>query len=138
MVELRSSENQLQAAIVAEAAESAKAVTEPTEDSETRERREYRGKARVSDHLAAAAGRPSSPTGASGNTPTQSGSPGSCPWSFWRARSPRFGLVTPGPLTTTVSATRPTVPYAFARTDASCARYRNADGECWRAAQPER
>ena len=118
MTELRSSENQLQAAIQAEAAESAKAVTEPTEDSETRERRELRSKARVSDHLAAAlVGR--GVTGASAEYSDAVGTPGLMPLELLESMEPEVRAVTPGPSDETVSATRPTVPYAFARTDAA-------------------
>ena len=118
MGELRNSEGQLQASIAAEAAESAKAVTEPTEDSETRERRELRSKARVSDHLAAAmVGR--GLTGASAEYSDAVGTPGLMPLELLESMEPEVRAVTPGPSDETVSATRPTVPYAFARTDAA-------------------
>ena len=115
MTELRSSENQLQAAIQAEAAESAKAVTEPTE---TRERRELRGKARVSDFLTSAlTGRPV--TGASGEYADAVGVPGFMPLDLLEGPEPEERAVTPGPADDTVTATQPTVPFAFSRTDSA-------------------
>ena len=118
MTELRSSENQLQAAIQAEAAESAKAVTEPTEGFETRERRELRGKARVSDFLTSAlTGRPV--TGASGEYADAVGVPGFMPLDLLEGPEPEERAVTPGPADDTVTATQPTVPFAFSRTDSA-------------------
>ena len=108
-----------QAAIVAEAAETAKAVTEPTENAETRERRELRSKARVSDHLAAVlTGR--GVTGASAEYSDAVGTPGLMPLELLDGTElDEARAVTPGPSDETVTATRPTVPYAFARTDAA-------------------
>ena len=118
MGELRNSEGQLQASIAAEAAESAKAVTEPTEDSETRERRELRGKARVSDFLTSAlTGRPV--TGASGEYADAVGVPGFMPLDLLEGPEPEERAVTPGPADDTVTATQPTVPFAFSRTDSA-------------------
>ena len=118
MGELRNSEGQLQASIAAEAAESAKAVTEPTESSESRERRELRSRARVSDFLTSAlTGRPV--TGASGEYADAVGVPGFMPLDLLDGPEPEERAVTPGPDSGTVTATRPTVPFAFSRTDAA-------------------
>ena len=111
-------ESRHRAAIVAEGDEAAKAVTEPTEDSETRERKALRSKARVSDHLAAAlTGR--GVTGASAEYSDAVGLAGLCPMELLDGPEPEVRAVTPGPSSETVTATKATVPYAFARTDAA-------------------
>ena len=117
--EYRDLESRHRAAIVAEADEAAKAVTEPTEDSETRERRELRSKARVSDFVSSAlSGRPVA--GASSEYADAVGVPGLMPLDLLDSPEPvEERAVTPGPADETVSTTRPTVPYAFARTDAA-------------------
>ena len=91
--------------------------TEPTEDSETRERRELRSKARVSDFVVAALkGQPV--TGASGEYADAEGLSGRMPLSLLERESEERA-VTPGPDSGTVTTTRPTVPYAFSRTDSA-------------------
>ena len=116
--EMRATEERLQAAIVAEPEGAAKAVTEPTEDCETRERRELRGKARVSDFVSSAlTGR--AVTGASGEYADAVGVPGLMPLDLLDAPESEHRAVTPGPADETVTTTRPTVPHAFARTDAA-------------------
>ena len=83
------------------------------EDAEARERRELRGKARVADFVAAAlTGRGMS--GASAEYADAAGTPGLMPMELLETRA-----VTPGPAADTVTATRPTVPFAFSRTDAA-------------------
>ena len=102
---------------------------EATEDTETRERRELRSKARVSDFVTAVlTGRPV--TGASGEYADAVGVPGFMPLDLLEtpgaafidvARFPEVEkrAITPGPADDTVTATQPTVPFAFARTDAA-------------------
>ena len=85
-------------------------------DREERERLELRGKARVGDFVAAAlTGRPI--RGASGEYAEAVGTPGAMPLDLLDV--PEERAVTPGPADETVTATRPTVPHAFARTDAA-------------------
>ena len=94
--------------------------SEPTKvDAETRERRELRSKARVSEFLSAAlTGRPVG--GASAEYADAVGVPGSMPLDLLDSLEPvEERAVTPGPADETVSTTRPTVPHAFARTDAA-------------------
>ena len=110
---------------------------EATEDTETRERRELRSKARVSDFLTSAlTGRPV--TGASGEYADAVGVPGFMPLDLLEtpgaafidvARFPEVEKrdVTPGPADDTVTATQPTVPFAFARTDAAALGIAYAD-----------
>ena len=91
---------------------------EATEDTETRERRELRSKARVSDFVTAVlTGRPV--TGASGEYADASRVPGFMPLDLLEGPEPEARAITPGPADDTVSATQPTVPFAFARTDAA-------------------
>ena len=115
--EYRDTETKRRAAIVADGVTETK--VEPTEDSETRERKELRGKARVSDFVTAAlTGRPV--TGASGEYADAEKLSGFMPLDLLdspEAREER--AVTPGPASETVTATKATVPYAFARTDAA-------------------
>ena len=116
--EYRDTETKRRAAIVAEGDEAAKAVTEPTEDSETRERRELRGKARITDHLTALlTGR--GVTGASAEYSDAVGTPGLMPIELLEGPEPEVRAVTPGPDSGTVTQTKATVPFAFARTDAA-------------------
>ena len=116
--EYRDTETKRRAAIVAEGDEAAKAVTEPTESSETRERRELRGKARVSDFVSSVlSGRPLA--GASSEYADAVGMPGLLPMELLDGPEPEERAVTPGPTAETVTTTRPTVPFAFARTDAA-------------------
>ena len=90
--------------------------TVETPDAEERERRELRGKARVSDFLASAlTGRPVA--GASAEYADAVGCPGRVPLDL--LDTPEERAVTPGPASETVTSTRPTVPAAFARTDAA-------------------
>ena len=90
----------------------------PTEDSETRERRELRSKARITDHLTALlTGR--GVTGASAEYSDAVGTPGLMPMELLDGPEPEVRAVTPGPDSGTVTQTRPTVPHAFARTDAA-------------------
>ena len=87
------------------------------EDAETRERRELRGKAKLSDFVAAALkGQPV--TGASGEYAEAEGVSGRMPLDLLAPESEERA-VTPGPASETVSTTRPTVPYAFSRTDSA-------------------
>ena len=121
--EYRSVESKRRAAIVAEdlEAESAKDESGEIEDAETRERRELRGKSRVSDFVTAAlTGR--GVTGASGEYAAAVGCAGLLPLDLLdspEAREVEMRAVTPGPSAETVTSTRPTVPYAFSRTDAA-------------------
>ena len=88
------------------------------EDAETRERRELRGKSRVSDFVTAAlTGR--SVGGASAEYSDAVGCPGLMPLDLLDSPEPEERAVTPGPAAETVTSTRPTVPHAFARTDAA-------------------
>ena len=88
---------------------------------EARERLELRGKARVSDFVTAAlTGR--GVTGASGEYAAAVGCAGLLPLDLLdspEAREVEMRAVTPGPSAETVTSTRPTVPYAFSRTDAA-------------------
>ena len=87
-----------------------------TPDSEQRERMELRSRAMVADFVAASlTGR--GVEGASGEYASAVGVPGRVPLDLLGPVEER--AVTPGPASETVSATRPTVPYAFARTDAA-------------------
>ena len=116
--EYRDTETKRRAAIVAESEEDAKVV--PVEDisPETRERLELRGKASLSEHLAAVlAGR--GVTGASAEYADAVGVPGLMPMELLDGPEPEERAVTPGPAADTVTQTRPTVPHAFARTDAA-------------------
>ena len=106
-----------QAAIVAEGEDETRANGGDL-DAEARERLELRSKARVSDFLTAAlTGRPV--TGASGEYADAVGVPGSMPLDLLDAPESEERAVTPGPSDETVTTTRPTVPHAFARTDAA-------------------
>ena len=121
-LEYRDVETKRRAAIVAEdrEAESAKEGGEggEIEDAETRERRELRGKSRVSDFVTAAlTGR--SVGGASAEFADSVGCPGLMPLDLLDSPEPEERAVTPGPAAETVTSTRPTVPHAFARTDAA-------------------
>ena len=113
--EYRDTEARRRAAIVAEDAEAAEAAeTRETEDAETRERRELRSKARVGDFVRSLmTGRPVA--GASGEYADAVGCAGYLPMDLLVEERE----VTPGPSAETVSATRPTVPAAFARTDSA-------------------
>ena len=112
-------EVEYRAAIAAESEEEARIRVQFNGDAEAGERRELRSKARVSDFLTAAlTGRPV--TGASGEYADAAGVPGSMPLDLLDAPSEsEERAVTPGPSDETVTTTRPTVPYAFARTDAA-------------------
>ena len=112
-------EVEYRAAIAAESEEEARIRVQFNGDAEAGERRELRSKARVSDFLTAAlTGRPV--TGASGEYADAVGVPGSMPLDLLDAPSEsEERAVTPGPSDETVTTTRPTVPYAFARTDAA-------------------
>ncbi len=86
-----------------------------TSDAEGREARALRGKARVGDFVAAAlTGRPV--RGASAEYAAATGADGMLPLALLE---PETRAVTPGPSDETVTSTRPTVPYAFQRTDAA-------------------
>ena len=115
--EYRSTEEKLRAAIMAEGV----TETRTGPDAEERERRELRSKARVSDFVSSAlTGRPVG--GASGEYAAAVGVPGLMPLDLLsgpEVREVETRAVTPGPANETVAATRPTVPYAFARTDAA-------------------
>lgn len=101
------------AAIVADGVKETE-VNEP--DAEERERLELRGKSRVADFLASAlTGRPVK--GASAEYADAVGTPGLMPLDLLEA--PEERAITPGPSAETVTSTRPTVPHAFARTDAA-------------------
>ena len=116
--EYKDLELRYRSATVAEGEEAAKAVTEPTESSETRERRELRSKARITDHLTALlTGR--GVTGATAEYSDAVGTPGLMPMELLDGPEPEVRAVTPGPDSGTVTQTRPTVPHAFARTDAA-------------------
>ena len=116
--EYRDTETKRRAAIVAESAEDAKVV--PVEDlsPEAREKLELRSKARVSDFVSCAlTGRPV--VGASAEYADAEGLSGLMPLDLLDASGPEERAVTPGPADETVANTRPTVPFAFARTDAA-------------------
>lgn len=89
------------------------------DDAETREVRKLRGKAKVGHYLAAAlTGRPV--TGESAEYAAAVGLDGRLPLDLLEAPEQREArAVTPGPADETVTSTRPTVPYAFRRTDAA-------------------
>ena len=115
--EYRDLETRHQAAIVAEGEAETREKGDGL-DAEARERIELRSKARVSDHLAAAlTGR--GVTGASAEYSDAVGTPGLMPLELLDGTEFEERAVTPGPSDETVTATRPTVPYAFARTDAA-------------------
>ena len=116
--EYRDCETRRRAAIVAESAEDAKVVPVEDLDPETRERLELRGKARVSDFVSCAlTGRPV--VGASAEYADAEGLSGLMPLDLLDAPESEERAVTPGPADETVANTRPTVPFAFARTDAA-------------------
>lgn len=120
--EYRDVESRRRAAIVAEDAEAAEAAeTRETADAETRERLELRGKARVGDFVKAAlTGRPV--RSASGEYADAVGCAGYLPLDLLESpetRETETRAITPGPSSETVSSTRPTVPFAFERTDAA-------------------
>ena len=111
--EMRDVETKLQAAIEAEPEVR---ETSTTETAEERERRELRSNARVGDFVSAAlTGRPV--VGASAEYAEAVGLAGNVlPLDLLgEAREDR--AVTPGPSNETVADTRPTVPFAFKRTD---------------------
>ena len=113
--ELTTLETRARIAVAAEEEVVKLAKVEPTEDSETRERRELRSKARVSDFVGSVlSGRPVA--GASAEYADAVGVPGLMPMELLEVEE---RAVTPGPADDTVTATRPTVPYAFSRTDAA-------------------
>ena len=115
-VEYRDAEAKRRAAIVAEDVETRKAAEVPVIDAATRERQELRSKARISDFVTAAlTGRPV--RGASAEYADAAGTPGMVPMDMFG--TPELRAVTPGPANETVTATRPTVPHAFARSDAA-------------------
>ena len=87
-------------------------------DAETRERRELRAKARVADFVTAAL-TGQGVKGASAEYAEAAGTPGLMPLDLLDTPEPETRAVTPGPAAETVTATRPTVPHAFARTDAA-------------------
>ena len=117
-VEYRDVETKRRAAIVAEGV---KETVKEGPDAEERERLELRGKARVSDFVTAAlTGRPV--RGASAEYSEAAGTPGTMPLDLLdmpEVEGPEVRAVTPGPSNETVTSTRPTVPHAFARTDAA-------------------
>ena len=115
--EYRASETKFRAAVVAESAEEAEErETGQVVDAETRERRELQRKARVGAFVSAVlSGR--NLDGASAEFADAVGCPGLMPLELLEA--PEARAVTPGPAAETVSATRPTVPAAFSRTDAA-------------------
>ena len=106
------------AAIVADGVQE---ETVETPDAEARERVALRRKARVSAFVVAAlTGR--GVRGASGEYADAVGTPGLMPMDLLdapEARETETRAVTPGPAAETVTSTRPTVPHAFARTDAA-------------------
>ena len=102
------------AAIVAEPPET---VTEGAEDGEAVEIRKLRPQAKLADSIVAAiTGKPVA--GASGEYADAMGCPGYTPLDLVLG-GVETRAVTPGPDAETVTATRPTVPAAFARTDAA-------------------
>lgn len=92
-----------------------------TDGPEARERLELRGKARVADFVTAAlTGR--GVRGASAEYADSVGCAGLMPLDLLdapEAREIETRAVTPGPSAETVASTRPTVPFAFSRTDAA-------------------
>lgn len=117
--EYRDVETKRRAAIVAEDAETREAEGDGgrAEDPEERERRELREKARVGEFIRAAmTGRPV--RGASGEFADAVGCAGLLPLDLLEDRR-EDRAITPGPPDETVTSTRPTVPHAFARSDAA-------------------
>ncbi|MDE2783789.1 MAG: phage major capsid protein [Gemmatimonadota bacterium] len=111
--EFRSAEKRRRIAIEAED----EGVTTPHgADAEERARRELREKASVADFVTAAL-TGQGVKGASAEYADAVGTPGLMPLDLLEA--PEERAVTPGPADETVTATRPTVPHAFARTDAA-------------------
>lgn len=115
--EMRDVEVRLQSAILSE--DGTEATVTPRDGGEDRERTELRSKARAGDFLAAAlTGQPV--RGASAEYAEAEGMPGLMPLALLDPeRRTEARAVTPGPSDETVSSTRPTVPYPFARTDAA-------------------
>ncbi len=112
-------ETRHRAAIVAESAEPDPDPNADPVDAETRERLALRGKARVGDFVSAAL-TAQGVRGASAEYAEAVGTPGRMPLELLEAQdAPEARAVTPNPADETVSATRPTVPFAFARTDAA-------------------
>ena len=88
------------------------------EDGEGREIRKLAGKARVGAFVAAAlTGQPV--RGASAEYASALGMDGRLPLALLEPEGREVRAVTPGPSNETVTTTRPTVPYAFERTDAA-------------------
>ena len=119
-VEFADLETRHQAAILAEDPEpDPDPNADPAPDAETRERLELRGKARVGDFVAAAL-TAQGVQGASAEYAAAVGVAGRMPLELLEAQdAPEERAVTPNPADETVSAVRPTVPFAFARTDAA-------------------
>lgn len=112
--EMQDVETKYQAALAAEPDDPGE-TRETTEDAEARERRELKAKARVADFIASAlTGRGVS--GASAEYADALGTPGQMPLDLLE---PEAREVTPGPDSETVSTTQPTVPFAFAMSDAA-------------------
>ena len=112
-------ETRHRAAIVAESAEPDPDPNAEPVDPETRERLELRGKARVGDFVSAALSG-TGVKGASAEYADAVGVAGRMPLELLEAQdAPEERAVTPGPSSETVSATRPTVPFAFSRTDSA-------------------
>ena len=109
-------ETRRRAAIVSEDVEAAKETPGEPGDAEERERLELRGRALVSDFLTAALTGRSVP-GASAEYAEACQVQGRMPLDL--LATPEERAVTPGPSAETVTASRPTVPAAFARTDAA-------------------
>lgn len=116
--EMADLETKYQAALASEPDDGGE-TRETTEDAETRERRELRGKARVADFIASAL-TGQGVTGASAEYAEAVGVPGQMPLELLEVEAEtETRAVTPGPSSETVTSTRPTVPFAFARTDAA-------------------
>ena len=114
--EYRDVETRRRAAIVAEGETVTETEKTETEDAEARERRELRSKASVGDFIKSVlTGRPVK--GASAEYAEAEGCEGMMPLDLLDPAEER--AVTPGPADETVTSTRPTVPFAFARTDAA-------------------
>ncbi len=114
--EMRDVEVRLQSAILSE--DGTETTVTPRGDAEERERIELRGRARVGDFVAAAlTGQPV--RGASAEYAEAEGVAGLMPLDLLEPEGREARAVTPGPSAETVAATRPTVPYAFERTDAA-------------------
>lgn len=104
------------AAIVADG--DAEETREAGPDAEERERLELRSKAKVGGYLSAALG--GQPVkGAEAEYAAAVGLDGRLPLDLLEVPDPEARAVTPGPADEAVTATRPTVPYAFRRTDAA-------------------